>query len=107
MANVTVTLRHSDVWPVGTTVEAFPSSALPRSGRGSQKPAGSSIASGVVDAAGAVALTFPAKSGGFVAWAQVSGVHRTVDIGDPTSSASPDVGTLRSRVQRRRALVGV
>lgn len=107
MPNVTVVLQRSDLWPVTTNVEVFPATALPRSGHGSQKPAGPATTSATVDAAGKLTLSLPTNAGAFVAWAQVGGAHRTVLIGDPTPSKLPDVGTLSDRRRRRRAAVGV
>ena len=71
----TVSLARSDLFPVGTTVSVYAGSSIPHSGG---VPAGTAVASAVVDAAGNLlvdnAAILPYTS--YIAHATVSGQQR-------------------------------
>src|SRR5687768_5903004 len=89
----TVTLRRSDIFPVGTTVGIYPA----RAQRFGQAPTAAVVASAAVDAAGLLTVTDAGilSYTGYVAYALVGSEHRyarlrsTLDVHD----AGTAVGT--------------
>jgi hypothetical protein len=98
----TVTLRRSDLFPVGTTVGIYPHGAR----EVGSPPKSSVLASAAVDAAGLLTVTDPAITSltPLVAYAQVGGVHTyamvrsTLDITDTGSAAGTGTTTNGSAV---------
>lgn len=93
-----IKISRSDLFPIGTTVRAFPFGTGSKTGR---KPSGAELASAVVDATGKLELTGLPDLTQAVLWAEVGGEHRTLNVGDPARDV---VGTLSQRRRRRRAL---
>jgi hypothetical protein len=98
----TVTLRRSDLYPIGTTVGIYP-----RGARDVGNPPRSQVlASAAVDAAGLLTVTDPAipSLAALVAYAQVAGAHTyvmvrsTLDITDTGSAAGTGTTTNGSTV---------
>lgn len=94
----TQTLSREDVFPVGTSVAAYPLANWPTAQRPpTGAPVGSSAASGTVQANGVVTFTGLADATNYVAYAQVSGVHRYIRFRTPAASTaaggSASVGT--------------
>jgi len=98
MANLVI--RRSDLYPVGTSVGAYPLRAKISGG----KPSGSSLATATVAADGS--LTFSSLTEGALVqlWAEVAGVHVYMQTGVPVPVAP--VETLQERKRKRRQLVG-
>jgi hypothetical protein len=102
MANITLKISRSDVYPIGTSVGAYTKGAK----MDARKPAGSAIATATVDAAGLLSISVPEKTAIHL-WAEVSGEHRYIDAnGDNYIAGVPSQGVLAARVQRRRVLAG-
>lgn len=97
MANRTLVVSRSDVFPVGTVVKAYP---LNRVHGG--KPAGASTAEATVDAAGKLTLTNLVE-GMYRLWALVSEDNRTISAANAAYTAP---GTLKARLKVRREAVG-
>lgn len=74
----TATLSRSDAFPVGTSVGIYPFTAR----RYGQPPTAAVIASGTVDAAGALSVTNAGilQGADYVAYAAVNGEHRYVTV---------------------------
>lgn len=100
---MSVQIRRSDLYPVGTTVSAYAENAGDR--RREAKPAGSAVATAVVDANGM--LAFPTLAPGrFTLHAEVGG--KPVILGAGGESPPPAFMPLQQRIaaRRREAHVG-
>lgn len=95
---------RSDLFPIGTTVKAYPA----RAKAPDSPPSGPATAEAVVDALGKLTLTLPSGQS-FVLFATVNGVGAKVLVGDSSQPEQTNVstGTLRDRQRHRRALAGV
>jgi hypothetical protein len=107
----TVTLRRSDLFPVGTTVGIYPAQSQRGGQPGGGPPTSAAIASAAVDAAGLLTVTNAGilSYTDYVAYAQVSGEHRyarlrsTLDF--TTTGRRWGRGTRRAAARRSRASV--
>lgn len=100
MANQTLVISRSDLFPVATEVKAYPAGSHVFAG----PPSGASVAEATVDAAGKLTITVPRES--LMLYAEVAGVKKRLFIGDTTAATLPNVGTLKARLKRRRILAG-
>jgi hypothetical protein len=102
----TVTLRRSDLFPVGTTVSIYPAQAQRAGSSSPQPPTAAAIASAAVDAAGLLTVTNAGIVQGtdYVASAQVNGVWQyarlrsTLDVTDTGSASGTGTTTSGSAV---------
>ena len=99
----TVTLRRSDVFPVGTSVGIFPRNAIVP-GRGAQ---GTAIASAAVDSDGLLTVTNAgiADYTPYAAYAQVGAEHRHL-LERSNATNHVDAVKWRARVKARREAIG-
>lgn len=99
MANVTVAVKRSDKFPVGTVVGAFkPASGRHFGGRPSDTPE----AEATVDATGTLTFT-SLPEGMYALWAEVAGKNADLQLGNVTYTA---LGTLKQRITALRTEVG-
>jgi hypothetical protein len=94
-------IRRSDVFPIGTTVKAFPL-AFERTHQ--SRPPGTQLASATVAADGS--LTFSTlANGNYTLWAEVGGVGVQIHAG--SEGFTPPAPGLLERVRARRAELGI
>lgn len=99
--SVSVTIKRSDQFPIGTSVSAFPAAARKFGG----KPSGPATETHVVDSLGALGpFTLLVPDTSYVAYAEVEGKHRYVNLED---SSFVEPGTLMQRVKARQEAAGV
>lgn len=99
-----VSLARSDLFPVGTVVGIYPAGSAKDGG----PPAAAVIATGTVDAAGALSVTNAGilSYTDYVAYALVGGQHRYLRARS-TLDTHPGPGlTWKARVAARRAAIG-
>lgn len=95
-----VTVKRSDVFPVGTSVGLFPAAAR----HNDLKAVGTALASATVDAAGACGPFTPTADLPHVLYAEVAGEHRYVGVADSDFTA---LGTMRERIEAKQTAAGV
>lgn len=93
--SLTIALNRSDLFPVGTVVEAFANQPA-RPGR---KPAGAALASATVDATGTLTFSTLPEKRSVLLWAANGAFLAT---GDPTRDV---FGLLSARLRRSRVRV--
>jgi hypothetical protein len=99
----TVSTTRTDLFPVGTSVGVYPAgSAVP--GAGVQ---GTAIASGTVDAAGALSISNAGivDHTAYVLYAAVGGQHRTLNVRSTTSGFTAGE-KWQPKVKARRTAIG-
>lgn len=97
---MSLVVKRSDRFPVGTVVEAF---SPPSNRHHEGKPSGVAVASATVDASGK--LTFSSLAEGvYNLWAEVAGANVNLKAG---SEEFTPPGTLRARIAARRLAAGV
>jgi hypothetical protein len=101
MANVTITVNRSDLFPIGTVVKAY--AAAGRKFGGS--PSGALLAEGTVGATGKLEVSVPERTK-MVLYAFVEEKHRNLTVGNPEDPQLGFTGTLKQRLRRRRVLAG-
>jgi hypothetical protein len=95
-----VTVKRSDLFPVGTSVSAYPAAAA----HFGLHAAGAATETHVVDAAGACGpFTTLTADQPYVLFAAVGGEQRYLEISD---SDFTELGTLAERIAARRVAVG-
>src|SRR5215471_7702504 len=96
----TLTVRRSDLFPVGTEVGAYPARNRVHGG----KPSGTATATATVAADGSLTIAGVPEREALTLWALVAGVNRYLD--PAVSAPPPPYQTLKQRISKRRALVG-
>lgn len=101
MANVSVIVSRSDLFPVGTVVKAFKRTSDHQAANG--RPSGEVVVEGTVGANGQLTLNVPTATG-YVLWAEVAGKHVVATMGAQPYVAPP--ATIRARISALRAELG-
>lgn len=101
MANVSVMVARSDLYPPGTVVKAFKRTS--DHANQDAKPSGSPIAEGTVAANGQLSLSVPTAAH-YVLWAEVAGKNVLAAMGAQPYVAPP--ATIPAKISALRAELG-
>lgn len=98
---VSLVVNRSDIFPVGTSVKAYPASDT----HDKVGPSGTATETQTVQNDGSLTFTTLSTEGTFVLWAEVAGKDRYVQCANQSFTAPPT--NLVERIKERREAAGI